>query len=132
MTFAPVRRSYQKNKNLVDEQATTNSALFPPPPPPTELRKDVSEAEEQDITRKVLILLAELHPVTVRDGRIVVPDDATEELANRIRAVEGELLWALGKESGPRWGCSWVPALPPEPPRVKGKTRNRRQPLGKT
>ena len=99
---------------------------------PTETRQDVSEAEEREIARKVLILLAELHPVTVRDGWIVFPDDATEELANRIRAVEGELLWALGKESGPRWGCSWVPARPPEPPRVQGKTRNRRQPLGST
>ena len=98
--------------------------------PPTEPRQDVSEAEERETTREVLILLAELDPVTVRDGRIVVSDDATEELANRIRAVEGELLWALGKESGPRWGCSWVPARPPEPPRVKGKTRNRRRPLG--
>jgi hypothetical protein len=64
----------------------------------------------------VILLIAELDHPKVRDGRIVVPDGATEELANRIRTVEGELLWAVGKESGPRWGCSWVPARPPEPP----------------
>ena len=107
--------------------ATTSPALCPPP---TEPRQDVSEAEEREIIREVLILLAELHPVTARDGRIVVPNKAMEELANRIRASQGELLWALGKESGPRWGCSWVPARSPEPPWVKGKSRNRRQPLG--
>lgn len=75
-----------------------------------------TEAEERAITREVLRLLAALHPITVRDGRIVVPDDASEDLAARIRRYEGELLWALGRESGPRWGCSWVPARPPKPP----------------
>lgn len=79
-----------------------------PQPTPT-------EAEERAITREVLLLLAELHPVEVRDGRIAIPPEASEELAERIRAVEGELLWASGRESGPRWGCSWVPALTPVP-----------------
>lgn len=88
-------------------------------PTPNELK-----AEERAITREVLLLLAWLHPVAVRDGRIVVPESASEALSERIRAVEGELLWSLGKESGPRWGCSWVPARTPVP--VLPKRRRRR------
>ena len=67
-------------------------------------------------TREVLLLIAELYPLTVRDGRILVPEDASEELAARIERYEGELLWARGYESGPRWGCAWVPARAPELP----------------
>jgi hypothetical protein len=81
----------------------------PPRPSPT-------EAEERQTTRQVLRLLAELYPIEVRDGRIVIPPEASEELAERIRRVEGELLWALGCESGPRFGCAWMPARPPGSP----------------
>lgn len=110
MTSTPMTKAYH------GQQPETPGSCPPPPPPVSWQTRRVGEEEERAITRHVLQLLAELHPVTVRDGRIVVPDDAAEELLNRIRAVEGELLWALGKESGPRWGCSWVPARPPEPP----------------
>lgn len=96
-----------------------NSANPQPCPTPT-------EAEERAITREVLSLLAELHPVKVCDGRIAVPEDASEELAERIRKVEGELLWATGRETGPRWGCSWVLALTPVPVfPLKWRRRNR-------
>ncbi len=81
--------------------------------------------QERAITREVFLLLAELDDPEIRDGRIVVPNGASEELAARIRQVEGELLFALGRESGPRWGRSWVPARPPEPPRVKGAEEGR-------
>ncbi len=74
-----------------------------------------TKAEERRITRELLLLIAELHPLEVRKGRIVMPDGASDDLAARIRRYEGELLWALGKEAGPRFGCSWVPARPPEP-----------------
>lgn len=84
-----------------------------------------TEAEERAITREVLLLLGELHPVAVRDGRIVVPDDASEDLAARIRRYEGELLWATGRESGPRWGCSWVPARTPVPVLLKRPYRRK-------
>jgi hypothetical protein len=95
-----------------------SSANPQPCPTPT-------EAEERAIPREVLRLIAELHPVEVWDGRIV-PEDASEELAERIRLYEGELLWATGRESGPRWGCSWIPARTPVPVfPLKRRRRNR-------
>jgi len=98
---------------IAPEVSLPNSS---PPPPLCCQTRTVSETEERAITRHVLLLLAELHPAEVRKGRVVIPPDASEDLAERIRRFEGELLWALGKESGPRFGCSWVPARPPEPP----------------
>jgi hypothetical protein len=88
---------------------TTLATPCPCPPHPT-------PEEERQITREVLLLLCELDPPTVRDGRVVIPEGVSEELRARIEEVEGEILWSLGKESGPRWGCSWVPARPPTPP----------------
>lgn len=85
-----------------------------------------TEAEERAITREVLLLIAELHPVEVRDGRIVIPEGVSEKLAEKIRRYEGELLWATGRESGPRWGCSWVPARTPVPVFPLRKRRRRR------
>jgi hypothetical protein len=63
---------------------------------------------EEEITREVLRLIAELRPLQVEDRRIKIPDDSASELVERIRKYEGELLWARGFESGPRWGCAWV------------------------
>jgi hypothetical protein len=95
------------------------NSLLPPLPLDYQTRP-VTETEERAITREVLLLLAKLRPLEVREGRVVIPDSASEALRTRIRLVEGELLWALGvegeKESGPRFGCAWVPARAPEPP----------------
>jgi hypothetical protein len=73
-----------------------------------------TEAEELAITREVLLLIAELHPLVVRDGHVIVPD-ITEEPTARIRRVEGELPWATGRGLGLRCGCSNVPARTPVP-----------------
>ena len=76
----------------------------------TAIKTRLPPEEERQITREVLLLVARIHPLKAKDGRSVVPDDATPELAAKIRRYEGELLWARGFESGPRWGCAWVPA----------------------
>jgi hypothetical protein len=95
------------------------TAATPQPSLPT-------EAEERAITREVLLVIAALHPLKARDGRIVIPDGASEELVERIGRVEGELLWARGYESGPRWGCAWVPARPPTCEEASMKIERRR------
>ena len=100
----------------------TTEGLKIVPPAPT-------EAEEREITREVLLLIAQLHPLEVRQGRIVIPSEASEDLATRIRRYEGELLWARGYESGPRWGCSWVPArtvVPVLPLKKRRRNKSRR------
>jgi hypothetical protein len=81
--------------------------------------EQVTEAEERRITREVLLLIAELHPLHVEGGRIVPPADASAGLIAKIRQFEGELLWSRGFESGPRWGCAPVPAVSPKRPVIE-------------
>jgi hypothetical protein len=73
VTSAPTKESYQS-------------------PPLIEPREHVTEEKEREITREVILLVAELHPLVVRDGRSVIPEDASEDLAERIQRYEGELL----------------------------------------
>jgi len=81
-----------------------------------------TEEEERQITREVLKLIALLHPLRVEGGRVIPPADASAELIAKIRQFEGELLWSRGYESGPRWGCAPVPAVPPMPPNGERRT----------
>ena len=66
----------------------------------------VREAAERFATREVMRITAEIHPLVVRDGELVVPEGLSEEMLTKIEKYKPELRWAAGLPTPPgeQWG----------------------------
>ena len=71
--------------------------------------------EERRVTRECLLIIAELPDgLLVQDDVLVIPEDASEELKDRMARLEPYLRWAAGKEAN-----DWLPGAPANFPQTQ-------------